>query len=86
MSDSRDFDRVLWRSRRGMLELDLLLVGFARGRYGELSPALQDAYKELLAQGDWLVWDWLQRRASPAEPMRGIVEEIVAFNARQNAP
>ena len=28
MDDLRDANRVLWRSRRGMIELDLLLVEF----------------------------------------------------------
>ncbi len=86
MSDTRDFDRVLWRSRRGMLELDLLLVGFARDRYRALSPALQDAYKELLTLDDWRVWDWLQERTPADRALRGIVAEIVAFNAGQDAP
>ena len=57
----RHFERALWRSRRGMLELDILLVGFARCRYRALGPADQRAYQELLRLDDWTIVDWLQR-------------------------
>ncbi len=62
--DGRQFERVLWRSRRGMLELDLLLVDFARCRYRALDPADQRAYQELLGFDDWTIFDWLQQPAA----------------------
>ena len=70
MDDPRDFDRVLWRSRRGMLELDLLLVDFARARYPELAEAAKQAYRELLNIDDWVVLDWLRERAAPGSGIR----------------
>ena len=45
--DDRQYDRVLWRSRRGMLELDLVLVDFVRARYALLPCAEQAAYRGL---------------------------------------
>ena len=82
MLDERHLDQALWRSRRGMLELDLLLVDFARRRYPQLSPADQAAYQSLLARDDWVVWDWLQGQATPADEFARIVELISAFNAK----
>ena len=79
--DDRQFDRVLWRSRRGMLELDLVLVDFVRARYALLPCAEQAAYRGLLDQDDWTVWEWLQRRATPPAAYARIVENIAAFRA-----
>ena len=64
-----------------MLELDLVLVDFARARYTLLSCADQEAYRGLLAQDDWTIWEWLQRRAAPTAPFARIVELIAGFVA-----
>ena len=81
--DDRQYDRVLWRSRRGMLELDLVLVDFVRARYARLPCGEQKAYRGLLEQDDWTVWEWLQRRATPPQAYSGIVERIVGFVAER---
>ena len=64
--DDVNVQRALWRSRRGMLELDLLLLRFAERSYRRLSAADQRAYLELLRLDDWVIWDWLQRARAPA--------------------
>lgn len=79
--DDRHYDRVLWRSRRGMLELDLVLVDFARARYSLLPCAEQEAYRGLLDQDDWTVWEWLQRRTTPPAAFAEIVDCILGFVA-----
>ena len=38
-TDDRDFSRLRWRCRRGMLELDLLLGRFVNEHYRELDGA-----------------------------------------------
>ena len=81
MDEGRDLERVLWRSRRGMLELDLLLVDFARTRYPHLDEAQQQAYRELLEEDDWVLLDWLRGRAIPEARFAGIVATVVTFNA-----
>ena len=80
MDDPRDWDRVLWRSRRGMIELDLLLVEFARTRYPALDEASRAAYRELLAVDDWVLLDWLRGRELPEPRFMEIVAAIVAFS------
>lgn len=79
--DDRQCDRVLWRSRRGMLELDLVLVDFARARYAMLPCGEQEAYRGLLEQDDWTLWEWLQGRATPPQAYSRIVDSIVGFVA-----
>ena len=74
----REFQRALWRSRRGMLELDILLVAFVRRCYAGLSQVDQDAYQELLTLDDWQLYDWLQGREPVPARFARIVERIVA--------
>ena len=82
MDDPRDANRVLWRSRRGMIELDLLLVEFARTCYPSLGESAQQAYRELLTVDDWVLLDWLRGREPPEARFADIVATIVAFNER----
>ena len=69
-----------------MLELDLVLVDFVRARYPLLSCADQEAYRGLLVQDDWTIWEWLQRRAAPTAPFARIVALIVGFVAQDARP
>ena len=85
MLDERHLDRALWRSRRGMLELDMLLVDFARRCYPQLAAADQAAYQRLLALDDWLLWDWLQGQATPTDEFVRVVELISTYHANPQA-
>ena len=44
--------KIFWHSRRGMLELDLLLVPFAQEVFETLAPDQQQLYEELLQEED----------------------------------
>jgi len=59
--------RAVWRSRRGMLELELLLQPFVQDAFGDLPPPAQDAYERLLEFDDWDLFEWLQGRAPPPQ-------------------
>jgi len=68
--------RARWRSRRGLLELELLLTPFARDRLPLLSAAMRADYDRLLGHDDLDVHAWLlDREATPPE-VREIVAEI----------
>ncbi len=73
VDDGQELRRVLWRSRRGMLELDLYLVPFAEHQYSGLTRADQAAYQKLLECEDWEILDWLRREAVPAPDLARIV-------------
>ena len=76
--------RVMWRSRRGLLELDLLLPPFAQARYRLLTSVERSAYQALLECEDTEIWSWLQRRTKPEMPeLLGIVEAILRFNSER---
>lgn len=76
MKGSAQIAQVRWRSRRGILELDLYLVPFAERGYAELPAAQKAAYLELLKRDDWEILDWLQKRNAPEAPFAAIVECI----------
>ncbi len=73
--------RCYWRSRRGLLELDLLLPPFVKARFDSLSGAQVSALQRLLHCEDQDIWDWFQRRALPGDAeLLEIVELVRAFN------
>jgi antitoxin CptB len=78
-----DQNRVLWRSRRGMRELDLLLRPFARERYARLTPALRSRYCELLEREDQEIWYWLQGIKAPPAELADVIEAISAHHRRR---
>jgi len=79
MSESIDLKRMYWHSRRGMLELDLILVPFAEKVLPGLSTAQQQDYARLLEEEDQDLFLWLTRRAPvPVRELEGIVATILA--------
>lgn len=77
-----DIKRLYWHSRRGMLELDLLLVPFAADCLGRLDTAQLEDYRALLQEEDQDLWAWFTRREVPPNPalQRG-VELVLDHNA-----
>ena len=78
-----DLKEIYWRSRRGMLELELKLVPFVRDCFPTLNSELQDTYVNLLAEEDWQIFDWLQGRTTPeSAQMIELVQAIAAHKGR----
>lgn len=72
--------RLYWHSRRGMWELDLLLIPFLERRYDSLGSADQAAFQALIDEEDQDLFMWLMRREWPQEPARRrIVKMIVEY-------
>jgi antitoxin CptB len=65
--NERLFDRLRWRCRRGMLELDLALGNFLAGRYATLTDADKAAFERLLTAPDADLLNYLQGQAEPAD-------------------
>lgn len=77
-----DRGRARWRSRRGMLELDLVLVAFVDGQFDSLDADEQHRYIELLGLDDFDIWDWLQGVRSPPVEFEALIERIQASTGR----
>jgi antitoxin CptB len=67
MSDT-EMNRLFWHSRRGMLELDVLLVPFLKEAYPSLSPEDQARYRKLLECEDQDMFVWFMQRGVPQDP------------------
>lgn len=67
MSDI-EMNRLFWHSRRGMLELDVLLVPFLQEAYPSLSPEDQARYRMLLDCEDQDMFAWFMQREVPQDP------------------
>ena len=65
--DNRHFERLRWRCRRGLLELDLALQNFLHQDYQDLTPAEQVAFDKLLTLPDNVLHSYLQGGQNPAE-------------------
>jgi antitoxin CptB len=73
-----EFNRLRWRSRRGMLELDLLLLPFFDEVFPELESEEQQAFIKLLEQEDPILWDWFSRKSESDDPeLAALVERIL---------
>jgi len=75
--DDRRIERLRWRCRRGVLELDLVLLGFLEQQYPGLSAAEQQAFDKLLETPDELLIDYVQGdRIPPENKLKQIVEKL----------
>ena len=82
MDQREEWNRAKWASRRGLLELDLLLSPFVANAFSDLSPELRSAYRELLFQDDQDLMEWIMgRSALPDQRYRDIVSAIQEFHA-----
>lgn len=53
-----NMDKIRWSCRRGMLELDKLLIPFFDKCYNGLSEIKKDKFIELLSFDDPVLFDW----------------------------
>jgi antitoxin CptB len=71
--------RLRWQCRRGMLELDHLLLGFLDRGYRDLDEAGRNEFHALLDHQDQDLSDWFMSRRVPDDPVvRDLVRHIVA--------
>ena len=69
-----DLDRIRWRCRRGLLELDLVLEAFLERGYGRLDAGQRGLFNELLEQPDNDLLDLALGRSEPEPRYRAVVE------------
>jgi antitoxin CptB len=81
-----DRKRMLWHSRRGMLELDLVLVPFAERHLAVLDEEQLRRYRLLLEQEDQDLFGWFLRRGRPGSiDLAEIVDFILARHIAEGA-
>ena len=82
MTDETEVKKLWWHSRRGMLELDVLLVPFVEEAYRGLADDDKQRYKDLLAQEDTDLFAWFMERLQPEDADLARIVEIVLTHAR----
>jgi antitoxin CptB len=75
-----DINRLFWGSRRGMLELDLVLMPFLENVYPTLEQADKERYWLLLEEQDLDLFAWFMRRTDPANPELQRIVDIIRAN------
>lgn len=79
-----ELKKMWWHSRRGMLELDLLLLPFVTDKLAELDDSQQKIYQRLLEQEDQDLFSWLiEKEVAPDSELIQMVQQILANNERQ---
>ena len=68
-----DIDRIRWRCRRGLLELDLVLEAFLARGYGRLDATQRGLFDELLERPDNELLDLALGRREPEARYRAVV-------------
>jgi len=72
-----ELDRIRWRCRRGLLELDLVLTRFLDQRLTALTEPEREAFKALLQRSDNDLWDLVAGRQTPPAGLEGdLVREL----------
>ncbi|GAB1234341.1 succinate dehydrogenase assembly factor 2 [Ferrigenium sp. UT5] len=69
--------RVRWRCRRGLLELDIVLGRFIDQHYPSLNEAQRLAFDELLDLPDTEFWDLITGNKEPIHPQQRAVLECL---------
>lgn len=75
-----EINRVRWASRRGMLELDLVLEPFVEKHYLALPARQQASFCKLLESEDQDLYRWFMRQADPIDNNLLEIVELVRAN------
>ena len=81
----QEFDKrkIFWHSRRGMLELDLLLVPFVNEVFDTLSKSEKLSYLALIDEEDQDIFAWLVVGSAPDhERYASIIPKILEHNKK----
>jgi antitoxin CptB len=75
-----DEKRLVWACRRGMLELDLILLPFLEKVYPTLSAEDKKLYWTFLKEEDQDIYAWCMRRDDPKDQGLQRIVEIIRDN------
>ena len=78
MTDEAELRRLRWRCRRGMRELDQLMLRYLDGRWPAADDAERAVFLRLLDTEDDKLWRWFMGRETPQEAeLNAIVQRIL---------
>ena len=78
-------NRLRWKCRRGMLELDIMLQSFLENGYTELGAKNNNYFEQLLDYEDNPLFELLMGRMQPADPaMKHVIQSIQRATCPKN--
>ena len=75
--------RMLWRCRRGLLELDLMLERFVSESYADLNAVQRQAFDGLLDMPDNDLWELVCARSECNEPQQKPILAMIQDSRRR---
>ena len=76
-------NRLVWASRRGMLELDLILSPFVENVYDSLTEDDQLRFEVLLECEDQTLFMWFMQREQPTDPNMQRILQIIRESSKK---
>jgi succinate dehydrogenase flavin-adding protein (antitoxin of CptAB toxin-antitoxin module) len=75
----KTLERLRWRARRGLLELDIVLGRFIDSHYAHLDVAERKAFEALLDMPDTPLWDMIAGKCDAGDKsMQALLDKIRA--------
>lgn len=68
--------RLIWRCRRGIREMDILLLDYLETHYDNASTEDQDTFEELLEEADLDILSWIMEKTTPDEKYTNLISFI----------
>ena len=69
--------KAYFQSRRGLQELDLILLPFVQNNFVDLDHKMKLSYLTLLNEDDVLLSDWLLEKVVPPKKLSRIVNLVI---------
>lgn len=85
-SETVDLNRLRWRCRRGMRELDMVLERFLARDFAALDPPARAAFSALLDATDPELYDWLLGRGTAPTGAQALIVERLQAHRPPTAP
>ena len=82
MKKNININKVIWASRRGLLELDLLLEPFIRSEFNKMSDFDQSHLYEFLKLDDDELFDFFLGSKEVPQQFLALVSEVLKFHAK----
>ena len=79
---SKEKSRLLWRCRRGIKEMDIILQDFIKDSYDELNNENKSAFSKLLEEQDLDILNWILGKDKPEDA--ALIEIIKKIRSSRN--
>lgn len=77
---TNEFNRIRWKCRRGMLELDLILKEFLERKFMTLTSEQQLQFDRLLDESDPILYKWLTGKELPEDKDLAAVVKLIKLS------